>query len=139
MKNMEPLYTTKQVLIWLCLHPANGSSISKWTRIGRRMLPLLLLVLILCAITVSLSFIIKFQSTNVEATLFTFIVLMVYVGLLYIMVIAFHSRSCIVALLEQLTKIYDTSLYLMNPFQFTNLSIRTIQLILIFYYFKLKM
>lgn len=128
MKKIKPLYTTKQVLIWLCLYPANGCSISRYTRFGRRILPLLLIFLILCAIVVSLSFIIKFQSSNVEATLFTFIVLVVYVGLLYIMAIAFFSRSRIVALLEQLTKIYDTSLYLRNLSQITNSLICIIRL-----------
>lgn len=110
-KKMEPLSTTKQVLIWLSLHPVNDSTIPKWTRIGRCILPLSLIILIMCAITVSLSFIIKFYSTNVEATIFTIVVFVVYTGLFYIMIIAFFSRYRITKLLGQLAKIYDTSLY----------------------------
>lgn len=106
------LFTAKRVLIWLNLYyPSSDTTIPKRTRMGRRILPLFLIVLILCAITVSLCFIIKFKSTNVEATLFTFVILTVYVGLFYIMAIAFFSRPRIAALLEQLTRIYAASSY----------------------------
>lgn len=42
---MEPLFTAKRVLVWLCLYPANDSSIPSWTRTGRRLFSLLLVIL----------------------------------------------------------------------------------------------
>lgn len=139
---MGPLFTTQRVLIWLCLCPAADSSMSKWTRIVRHIFPLLLFAWILSAIADSLCFIIKFKSINVEATLFTFVEFVVYIGLIYIMAIAFFSRRHIAALLGQLTKIYDASLCWLfyNCFFFQFMARLTSKSFLIFFfYLKLKM
>lgn len=113
-KIMEPLFTARRVLIWLLLYPTADGVISNWTRLGRRLLPQFTFVLFLGSIISSLCFIMEFGSTNVEATLLTSAALVVYAGLLYIIAVAFFSRSRIVAFLRQLSKIFDISKYLSN-------------------------
>lgn len=46
-----------------------------------------------------------------EATIFTFMVALVYVGLISVQAIAYFSRSDITALFEQLSEIYRASQY----------------------------
>lgn len=104
------MLTTKQVLMYLGLYPATNGS-SKLTRMARRILPVLFIVVILCAILGCSSFIIKFKYINMEATIFTFMVALVYVGLISVQAIAYFSRSDITALFEQLSEIYRASQY----------------------------
>lgn len=105
---MEPMQASKRVLIYFSLYPNNDES-KKWTRVARCILPLLYVVIISCAILGCLSFIMKFKSTNMEATLFTVMVALVYVGLIFIMAFAFFSRSNLASMFEGLSEIYQAS------------------------------
>lgn len=127
---MESLQTSKRVLTYLSLHPDNNES-NKWIRVARRILPLLFVVVISCAILGCLSFIMKFKSTNMEATLFTAMVALVYVGLIFIMVFAFFARYKLTTMFEGLSEIYETSTdlapYLINYFTIYKTSINFIE------------
>ena len=88
----------------LGLYPLDNDT-SKWMKMARHILPSLFIITLTCAIWSCLSFIIKFTYVNMEATLFTFMCVVVYVGLLSVMIIAFFSRSEIIALFDELSKI----------------------------------
>lgn len=105
---MQPMQTSKQVLIYLGLHPDNNES-SAWDRMIRRILPVVFVVFTLCAMLSCLSFIIKFSRINMEATLFTAMVTLVYVGLAFIIAFAFVSRSDVASVFEELSEIHQTT------------------------------
>lgn len=118
----EPMQTSKIILIHLSLYPVNNEP-RKWMRIVYRILPMLFVVVMLCAISACLSFVIKFKYINAEATIFTIMVALVYVGLIFIMAFAVLSRCGIIILFEQLTKIYRTSQYFIGQIWLKQLKI----------------
>lgn len=107
---MEPMPTSKRVLMYLNLYPGN-SELSKRMRIIRRILPLIFIVVVSSAILGCGSYIIKPTHINAEATIFTAMVALVYVGLVFLMAFAFLSRSDITFMFEHLSEIYHSGQY----------------------------
>lgn len=105
--------TSKRVLMYFNLYPGN-SELNKRMRMIRRILPLIFIVVMSSAILGCGSYIIKPKHINAEATIFTAMVALVYVGLVFLMAFAFLSRSDIMCMFEHLSEIYHSGQYTDN-------------------------
>lgn len=110
---MEPLVTTKQMLIWLCVYPS-----PKTTRKSEK------IAHILCAIVVFLGnffgtvthvmYLVKLGSIDVKGRVFSFMGIVGFISMVFIMITVFLHRHQIRTILEQLSTIYDTRKYKFN-------------------------
>lgn len=109
---MEPLRTTKQVMIWVCLHPDNASSLSNYKRVARFVLPRMLFIFFVGIILSIGSFTLKYFKTRLEDCLFAFMASVNCIGTFSTIVIAYFTRHQAPIMLKELTTIYDASEYL---------------------------
>lgn len=107
---MEPLSTTKRMLIWLCMYPAHESS-SRWRKTVYCAFGLTIFGINLFTLLVHLAFFIKFVSSDVFGSVFAFMAMDAVTAMCYTMVIAFIMRHQIQNIFEQLTKIYTNCKY----------------------------
>lgn len=106
------MVTTRQVLIWLCMHPDNSQSQSlKWGRVARFLLPSTIFIFHLCMIASFAAFLVKFASSRMEDSLFTLMGLISSVGIANIMIIAFFARHQTPIVFKKLATIYAASEY----------------------------
>lgn len=105
---MEPLATTKRILIWMSIHPITNNSerSSKWKSLVRIVFPRLLLMFSLNTMTACTAFIVKFMTTKLDDCLFSFMGFFACSGVFYCMIIARLSRSQVPAIFQKLSTIY---------------------------------
>lgn len=102
---MIPLKTNRRVLQWFCVYPANESD-SLWIRFAYICFALFMLAINIIVIVVSITFFIRFASTNLEEALFTVIQLAGIVTMTYVMIITFFQRFKIIGIFKSLENIY---------------------------------
>lgn len=106
---MEPLATTKNVLIWLSMHPDRLESSSNRKKVAQFVLPRILFIFLIC-ITLSIgSFTVKYFKTRMEDCLFAFMASVNCIGTFNTIVIAFFTRHQAPIMFQKLTAIYDAS------------------------------
>lgn len=105
---MEPLVTARRILTWLSMYPAEKSS-NKWKRIVYTAFSLILVVCALCEFVSLLTFILKYISINFEECLFTLVVCIAFINIIYAMITSFFSRHLIPSIFEELTLIHEAS------------------------------
>lgn len=105
---MEPLATTKRILIWMSIHPTanSGEQSNKWESLVRIVLPRVLLIGSLNTITACTAFIVKFMRIELEKCLFTFMGFFACCGGVYCMIIAYLSRPQVPDIFQKLSTIY---------------------------------
>lgn len=108
---MEPLATTKKVLIWLNMHPDRSGTSNNRKKVAQFVLPRLLFILFVC-ITLSMgSFILKYFRTRLEDCLFAFMASVNCIGTFNTIVIAYFTRHQAPIIFKKLAAIYDASKY----------------------------
>lgn len=104
---MAPLMTAQQVLMWLCLFPANENS-SKWKKSKHILFCIgIVLVLLGCLISSFVHFT-TFLSTDLEKSLYSLLQIASTASMLYVLVVGFLLRHKITAILQHLPEIYKT-------------------------------
>lgn len=108
---MEPLATTKQVLIWLSMYPDRFGSSNICKKVTKFLLPHILFIFFLF-ITLSVGcFTLKYFETRLVDCLFAFMATVNCVGTFNTIVIAFFTRHQLPIMFEKLSAIYDEREY----------------------------
>lgn len=102
---MEPLATTKRILIWICMLPIENPS--RRMRIARIVFVVMLFLITLFAMYTYIAFIVENVSTHLEDALLTFMTFVSCAGYIYAMIVAFFTRYRVPAIFQQLSTIYD--------------------------------
>lgn len=103
---MTPLETNRRILTWLCIYPVNENA-SEQHKILRSLFGIGVFVANLMVFIVSIVFLVKFASTDIEEALFSVIQLAGTGNILYVSIIIFIVRHKIVGLFKSLDKIYE--------------------------------
>lgn len=103
---MEPLKTTKWVLTWLCVCPATEST-SKFKRMAYVLFTIADYVAHFSALFSHVAYLWKYSSTDLEGTIFAFMGVVTFVGLIYIMASLSLQRKQITDIFRNLSKIYE--------------------------------
>lgn len=103
---MDPLFTYKWVLTWLCVYPA-AKTTSKLTKMAHIVFTLTVLIGPLCGAVSHAAYILKFKSTNLNGAVFAFMGFTSLIAIIYIMISLYSQRHEITILFEQLTKIHE--------------------------------
>lgn len=111
---MEPLPTTKRVLIWLSMHPDDSGSSSKWKRMSRIVAPRALFLFLVFVSPSFLVFISKFASTRMGDCIFSILGFTVSFGTLIIIIFAYFLRHQTPILFGKLNTIYSDSEWILN-------------------------
>lgn len=107
---MEPLVTTKRVLVWLWMCPADENS-SKWKKIACYIFALAIFVLNLLHIIVYIIFVTESMSIDFERSLFAAMLSIYVCGIQFITIFAFAFQQKIDHILKKLSNIYRYSEY----------------------------
>lgn len=105
---MQPLFTIKRILIWLCMCPPQKST-SKWKKRVYLIFAAVVLFSFLFGLMAHSAYIVKFLSTNFPGCLFAFLGVCGFWGVIYIMTTSFIMRQKISRFFENLTEIYESS------------------------------
>lgn len=109
---MQPLETTKRILVWIYMYPdAESSYTLLWKTTARTSVILLHLSMTLCSIVACLTYIIKNVSTNLESCLFTFMAFNTFCGIIYVIIVAFFVRHRVPLIFDQFSAIYGDRKY----------------------------
>lgn len=104
---MEPLSTTKWVMMWLCMYPSKSSSTRNKTLF--KLVGVTIFGINLCSVVVCIAFIWKNVTTDLIASLFALLGAATFSSSLYTIPIAFFLRNQACTIFEQLSAIYETS------------------------------
>lgn len=109
---MQPLETTKHILIWIYMYPdAESSHTLLWKTATRTLFIAVQFSMTLFSIAACLTYIIKNVSTNLENCLFTIMGFIVFCGLIYTMIVAFFIRHRVPIIFDKFSSIYDDRKY----------------------------
>lgn len=108
---MTPLKTTKRVLTWLCVYPTDKLT-SKWKKMGFFMFSLICFVLNLNGLAASAAYFLKYVSDDLESALYALFQTDSLTAIAYTHILLLLSRREIIAIFENLFKIYDARNYI---------------------------
>lgn len=105
---MAPLATARQMLACLSMYPVDESS-TKWKQTVCIAFPPILVICALCQLASFLTFIVRNIAMDFEECLFTLVVCISFIGIIYTMLTAFYHRHQIPSIFAELTLIYEAS------------------------------
>ena len=114
---MKPLVTNKLVLMWLCSHPAEKSTV-KWKKIAYVAFTAFSLLGLLSLIGLTSIFCVQSFSTDLEESLYAIFQMTGSSAMFYFSIVAFNSRHKIAALFENLSDIYSASNFFLTIFNY---------------------
>lgn len=103
---MDPLYTNKWALTWLCVYPATKTT-SKWTKMAHISFTVANLIGQLCGAVSHFVYFLKYKSIDLGGAVYAFMGFTSFVALIYITISLYSQRHEIAILFEKLTKIYE--------------------------------
>lgn len=106
MSKIRPLHTTRRVLTWLCLYPADKNT-SKLTKLAYIIVSSIVFTTCLYCSASSIVYFMKYVSTDSEEALYALILCIGVLPLIIAILIAFALRHKITVIFEKLTNIYD--------------------------------
>ena len=106
---MKALVTTQRVLTWYRICHANESTTSSWQKMLFSIFSVVCLIANACAVAASVTFLLKFISSNLEESLYALFQCAAYSNVVYIHIAAFLQRKKVTSVFESLTEIYETS------------------------------
>ena len=106
---MKALVTTQRVLTWYRICHANESTTSSWQKMLFSIFSIVCLIANACAVAASVTFLLKFISSNLEESLYALFQCAAYSNVVYIHIAAFLQRKKVTSVFESLTEIYETS------------------------------
>lgn len=98
---MRPLKTTKQVLMWLCMHPAEKSA-SAAKKFAYKTISLIIFAFNFGCTISGYMYVKEFKSIDFEGCLFAFMASSATLVVLYTMISAYHMRYEIKQIFEKL-------------------------------------
>lgn len=107
---MDPLKTTKQVLTWLCVYPTDQFT-SEWKKMGFVIFSLVCFVLNLNGLAASAAYFLTYVSDDLESALYALFQTDSLTAIAFTHILILLSRREIVAIFENLSKIYDARNY----------------------------
>lgn len=108
---MDPLVTTKRILIWMCMYPAE--KLSRWRSAARIAFVVMQFCITLFAVSAYMAFIVENIATDLENVLLTFMAFVACSNLIYVMIVAFFVRHQVPSIFKQLSNIYAAGKF--NP------------------------
>lgn len=105
---MEPLPTSRRVLTWLCIYPANETT-SAQKKLVFAAYSLLVILALVAADVSSWMFYLKFVSVDLETSLMADFQIFGFAMELYIFPVMLLSRLKVKSTFESLAEIYDAS------------------------------
>lgn len=105
---MEPLVTTKQVLMWLGAIPFE-KNISKRKRQLSTIFVFLCFLSQLCTFAAGMAYVIKFISINFERSLYEVCASLAFLTMMYVFVVAMFMRQKTLGIFEELSAIHAQS------------------------------
>lgn len=105
---MNPLVSNQWVLMWLCVCPASESA-SANKKVAYVAFTLLFCITILSTVAANVTFVIKFISIDLEKSLYAFVYIIAFSGIIYVMIVALLYRHKINAIFVELSAIYKAS------------------------------
>lgn len=105
---MNPMPINRSVLIWLYMYPPMENFSPSKTMASKCLTSAVCLTLAGCVMS-SIAFILRFIMTDLKDTLYATFPTIACSGLVYVHVVAIHSRQNICNLFKKLSKIYQTS------------------------------
>lgn len=105
---MEPLKTTKRVLIWLYMCPTEGN-LSRRQKIAHFLFASVIFMVDFAALPPQLTLLFKSMKTNLAEALFALMSVIAIVGTIYAMTSAYRSRQEIGKTFTDLSAIYRAS------------------------------
>lgn len=105
---MEPLPTTRRMMVWLCMCPANESATHR-QNVGYIAHTLVVLIICLISITTGLAYCLKFISIDFDGAIFGFMAAIAEFGIIYELIVALGMRYHIANIFTSLSTIYKTS------------------------------
>lgn len=108
---MEPLKTTRLVLTWLCVYPADEST-SRWKKLAYLMCYLSVLLGNIGNLAAGAAYFIKYLLIDLEKALFAFSQMGALITSAYIIVTLLYLRHRIEVVFDGLAKIYAECKYI---------------------------
>lgn len=104
-KRIAPLQTTRCVLTWLYLYPADQNT-NKWKKLAYIIVSLIVFIVNVCGLAASVAFFMKFVSTDLEESIYALFQITGILPQIASMLVAFALRQKIFVIFEKLTTIY---------------------------------
>ena len=105
---MDPMPINRHVLTWLYMFPPEAHT-SRWKRLASQCLTSVVCMTLAGCIMSSVTFIVRFISIDLKDALYAMFPTIACSGLLYVHIVAIHSRQNISNLFEKLSQIYRKS------------------------------
>lgn len=106
---MKPLYISKFVMSWLCMYTGSEFSTTIWQKIAHNVFTSIVFASVFCCVAAHLTFFLEFFSIDFQRSLFSAMIIILFIPLCYIMIIASRLRQNIRNIFEMLSLIYDAS------------------------------
>lgn len=105
---MEPLATSRRVMTWLCMYPADVNT-SKMTRILYAVCTFTSGTLIFLSFVASVAFIVRYLSVDLEGCLYAVFQVASQIAVLNAMIVAVFNQNRIAMIFTKLSHIYAAS------------------------------
>lgn len=105
---MEPLATTRRIMVWLCMYPANESATPQ-QKLAYATHTSVILFFHLVSFVASLVFCVKYVSIDFNGAIFAFMIGIGELGLIYYLIVAVLMRHQIESIFSSLSTIYESS------------------------------
>lgn len=105
---MQPLATTRQVMTWLSICPADEST-NSWQKRAYKAHTWAVLIINFTAVSAGLTFCMEFFQTDFDSSTFAFMAAAGECGAIYFWIVAFQMRRQIDEIFKKLSTIYNDS------------------------------
>lgn len=105
---MQPLETTRRMMTWLCMHPADESTTPQ-QKLAYVTHTLVILFFHLVSFVASFVFFVKYVSIDFNGAIFAFMIGIGELGLIYFLIAAVLMRHQIESIFSSLSTIYESS------------------------------
>lgn len=106
---MKPLLISKSVMSWLCMYTGHKFATTIWQRIVHIVFTSIIITSIFSCVAAHLTFFLKFFSIDLQRSLFSAMIIILFIPLCYVILIAPCLRQNIQNIFEMLSLIYDAS------------------------------
>lgn len=116
---MQPLTTTRQMMMWLCMCPIDEAT-ARRQHIAYIAHTLTILIICLISITTGLAYCIEFISVDFDGAVFGFMAGIAEFGIIYVLIAAINMRHQIEPIFTGLSRIYKSSKFNSNASIYLN-------------------
>ena len=106
---MKPLFISKCVMSWLCIYTDKDHQPSIWQKIAHAIFTFIVFASNYCCVAAHWTFFVEFFTTNFQQSLFSAMIIILFIPLCYILVFAPTLRQKTRNIFDMLAVIYDAS------------------------------